>query len=51
MVAMIDDEVTVKRFQTVSKTVILEPENEQFAPIRVSPPKMLDHLPGLEYGS
>ncbi len=35
VVAMVDDEVTVKRFQTDRKTVVLRPENEDFAPIRV----------------
>ncbi len=35
VVAMVDDEVTVKRFQTDRKTVVLRPENEAFAPIRV----------------
>ena len=51
MVAMVDDEVTVKRFQLDGQMVILKPENEQFAPIGVSPPKMLDRLSGLEYAS
>ncbi len=35
VVAMVDDEVTVKRFQTDRKTVVLRPENEDFAPIRI----------------
>ncbi len=35
VVAMVDDEVTVKRFQTDRKTVVLRPENEDFPPIRV----------------
>jgi repressor LexA len=35
VVAMVDDEVTVKRFQMDRKTVILKPENEAFAPIRI----------------
>jgi SOS-response transcriptional repressor LexA len=34
-VAMVDDEVTVKRFQMDGKTVVLTPENEAFAPIRI----------------
>jgi SOS-response transcriptional repressor LexA len=32
---MVDDEVTVKRFQMDGKTVVLTPENEAFAPIRI----------------
>jgi repressor LexA len=35
VVAMVDDEVTVKRFRMDSKTVVLTPENEAFAPIRI----------------
>ena len=35
VVAMVDDEVTVKRFQMDGKTVVLTPENEAFAPIRI----------------
>ena len=35
VVAMVDDEVTVKRFQMDAKRVILKPENEAFAPIRI----------------
>ena len=35
VVAMVEDEVTVKRFQVDGTTIILKPENEQFAPIRV----------------
>jgi len=35
VVAMVDDEVTVKRFQVDGKTVVLKPENEAFAPIRI----------------
>ena len=35
VVAMVDDEVTVKRFQMAGKTVVLKPENEDFAPIRM----------------
>ena len=35
VVAMVDDEVTVKRFQIDGKTVVLKPENEAFAPIRI----------------
>ena len=35
VVAMVEDEVTVKRFQTDRKTVVLRPENEDFPPIRV----------------
>jgi len=35
VVAMVDDEVTVKRFQVDGKTVVLKPENEAFAPIRL----------------
>ncbi len=35
VVAMIEDEVTIKRFQLEGATVILQPENEQFAPIRI----------------
>ena len=35
VVAMVEDEVTVKRFQTDRKTVVLRPENEAFAPIRI----------------
>src|SRR5574337_382524 len=36
IVAMIEDEVTVKRFQMDGATVVLKPENEAFAPIRVT---------------
>ena len=35
VVAMVDDEVAVKRFQMDGKTVVLKPENEDFPPIRV----------------
>lgn len=35
VVAMVDDEVTVKRFQLDGKRVVLKPENEDFAPIRI----------------
>ena len=35
VVAMVDDEVTVKRFQMGGKTVILKPENEEFTPIKI----------------
>ena len=35
VVAMVEDEVTVKRFQMEDKTVVLRPENEDFAPIRI----------------
>ena len=35
VVAMVDDEVTVKRFQMDGKRVILTPENEDFTPIRI----------------
>lgn len=37
VVAMIEDEVTVKRFQLEGTTVVLRPENEAFAPIRITP--------------
>jgi repressor LexA len=36
VVAMIEDEVTVKRFQMDGTTVVLMPENEDFSPIRVA---------------
>lgn len=35
VVAMVEDEVTVKRFQLDGTTVVLKPENEQFTPIRI----------------
>ena len=35
VVAMVDDEVTVKRFQMDGKAVVLTPENETFAPIKI----------------
>ena len=35
VVAMVDDEVTVKRFQMDGKRMILKPENEAFAPIPI----------------
>ena len=35
VVAMVEDEVTVKRFQVDGTTIILKPENETFAPIRI----------------
>jgi SOS-response transcriptional repressor LexA len=31
----VDDEVTVKRFQMDGKTVVLKPENEAFAAIKI----------------
>lgn len=37
VVAMVEDEVTVKRFQMDGTTVVLKPENEAFAPIRITP--------------
>ena len=39
VVAMVDEEVTVKRFQMAGKTVVLKPENEDFAPIRIGKEK------------
>ncbi|MBI3779598.1 MAG: hypothetical protein HY278_00820, partial [candidate division NC10 bacterium] len=39
VVAMVDDEVTVKRFQTDAKRVVLTPENEDFTPIRIGKEK------------
>ena len=35
VVAMVDDEVTIKRFQVDGKAVVLKPENEDFAPIAI----------------
>ncbi len=35
VVALLDDEVTVKRFQLNEETVVLQPANETFAPVRV----------------
>ena len=35
VVAMVEDEVTVKRFQMDGKGVVLKPENEAFGPIRI----------------
>ncbi len=35
VMAMVDDEVTIKRFQMDRKTVVLKPENEAFAPITI----------------
>lgn len=35
VVAMVDDEVTVKRFQIDGKSIILQPENQEFSPIKV----------------
>ncbi len=39
VVAMVDDEVAVKRFQMDGKTVVLKPENEDFTPIRIGKEK------------
>ncbi len=36
VVAMVEDEVTVKRFQIEGTTVVLTPENEDFAPIMIA---------------
>jgi len=36
VVAMIEDEVTIKRFQMDGKTIVLTPENEAFTPIRIA---------------
>lgn len=36
VVAMVEDEVTVKRFQMDGKTVVLTPENDAFAPVRIA---------------
>ena len=36
VVAMVENEATVKRFQTDGTTVVLMPENEAFAPIRIT---------------
>ncbi len=36
VVALVEDEVTVKRFQVEGQTVVLKPENEAFAPIRLT---------------
>jgi repressor LexA len=35
VVVLLDDEVTVKRFQPDGETVVLQPANEAFAPVRV----------------
>jgi repressor LexA len=35
VVALVEDEVTVKRFQVDGKTVVLKPENEAFSLIRL----------------
>jgi len=35
IVALVDDEVTVKRFQVEGQTIVLKPENEAFVPIRI----------------
>ncbi len=35
VVAMVDDEVTVKRFQMDGKRMVLKPENKDFAPITI----------------
>ena len=35
VVAMVEEEVTVKRFQVDGKAVVLKPENEAFVPIRI----------------
>ena len=39
VVAMVDDEVTIKRFQVDGKAVVLKPENEDFAPIAIGKEK------------
>ncbi|MGH7369724.1 MAG: transcriptional repressor LexA [Candidatus Methylomirabilaceae bacterium] len=36
VVALLDDEVTIKRFQLDEETVTLQPANDAFAPIRVA---------------
>ena len=35
VVAMVEDEITVKRFRLDGTTIVLQPENERFAPIRI----------------
>ncbi|HWQ69030.1 MAG TPA: S24 family peptidase [Patescibacteria group bacterium] len=44
VVAMIEDEVTVKRFQLEGTTVVLTPENEAFAPIPIAPERRFQIL-------
>ena len=37
VVAMIDDSATVKRFFKRDRRIILQPENEEYSPIELSP--------------
>ena len=36
VIALLDDEATVKRFYRKSKVIILQPENDTMTPIRIS---------------
>ncbi|MEK9964520.1 MAG: S24 family peptidase, partial [Betaproteobacteria bacterium] len=50
VVARINNEVTVKRFRKKNKEIWLEPENEEFKPIRVDPERDQFAIEGLAVG-
>ncbi len=50
VVARIDDEVTVKRFQKTNRKITLFPENEDFEPIEVNPSTQDFNIEGLSVG-
>ena len=50
VVARINNEVTVKRFRKKNKEIWLEPENEEFKPIRVDPERDQFLIEGLAVG-
>lgn len=50
IVARLEDEVTVKRFQKIKQEVLLLPENEEFEPIAVDLSKQALNIEGLAVG-
>ena len=44
VIAIVDDEATVKRFRKKGKTIILQPDNTEFEPIEFEQPENLKLL-------
>lgn len=50
VVARVEDEVTVKRFEQRGKTILLHPENEDFSTITVNLAEQVFAIEGLAVG-
>lgn len=50
IVARVDDDVTVKRFERKGNTILLHPENEEFSPIQVDLTQQYFTVEGLAVG-